>query len=336
MIAEMKNEPVVFSIIIPFKAWSLDLEENLCHIREQTFRRYEIILLPDAEITFPDIYRDLPISIYPTGEVNPALKRDLGSKQSIGKFLAFIDDDAYPQSDWLEIAWTTLENRNDISVIGGPAITPKDDPFFGRVLGAVFLSNFSGGFKERYIPCPPERMVDDWPTVNLIVRKEVFDNVGGFDTAFWPGEDTKFCLDLVLNGFNIFYIPELIVFHHRRSQFRKHMRQIGNYGYHRAIFAKQFPQTSRRFIYFIPALFVIFFIGGGVLTLLFPETKMIYEAGLLIYGLSLLIALKDIIKKENWLVAVLSLPYIFFSHLWYGIRFIGGLGNREYKISLGR
>ena len=169
----MKKESVVFSIIIPFKTWSFDLEESLRHLRQQTLERYEIILLPDAKTSLPDIYLDLPISIYPTGEVNPALKRDLGAKKSIGRCLAFIDDDAYPQSDWLEIAWNTLENRNDISAIGGPAITPKDDPFWGRVFGAVFLSDFSGGFKERYVPSPPQRMVDDWPTVNLIVRKDL-------------------------------------------------------------------------------------------------------------------------------------------------------------------
>jgi GT2 family glycosyltransferase len=332
----MNKESVVFSIIIPFKTWSPDLEENLVHLREQTLNKFEIILLPDGETTLPDIYLDLPIFIYPTGEVNPALKRDLGAKRSIGKYLAFIDDDAYPQPDWLEVAWNSLENRDDVSAIGGPAITPKNDPFWAKVFGAIFLSNFSGGFKERYVPSPPTHRVDDWPTVNLIVNKKAFDQIGGFNTAFWPGEDTKLCLDLVLNGFNIFYIPELIVFHHRRSQLLKHMRQIGNYGYHRAIFSRQFPKTSRRFVYFIPAMFTIFLIGGGGVTLLYPKIKIIYESGLLVYGLSLLMALKDIARKENLLIGVLSVPCIFLTHLWYGIRFIQGLGKREYQGSLGR
>lgn len=327
---------ITFSIVIPFKSWSPDLEECLTHIKKLSLQEFEVILLPDEAVNVPTFCHDIPISIYPTGEVNPALKRNLGAKKSIGKYLAFIDDDAYPQLDWLEIAWNTLENRDDISAIGGPAITPKNDPFWGRVFGAVFLSNFSGGFKERYVPSPPTHMIDDWPTVNLIVSKEAFNQIGGFNTAFWPGEDTKLCLDLILNGFNIFYIPELIVFHHRRSQFRKHMRQIGNYGYHRAIFSRQFPKTSRRFVFFIPALFTVFLIGGGILTLLYPKINAIYEIGLLVYGLSLLIALKDIAKQESLPIAAFSAPYIFFTHLWYGVRFIQGLGNRKYKSSLGR
>ena len=167
----------IFSIIIPFKSWSRDLEECLEKIQKQTFSSYEVILLPDNKITLPEIYNELPVEIFPTGAVNPALKRDLGSEKATGQFLAFIDDDAYPQPDWLEVALNTLKNRDDIAAIGGPAITPKNDPFWARVFGAVFLSDFSGGFRERYVPSPPRRMIDDWPTVNLIVRKEVFNKV---------------------------------------------------------------------------------------------------------------------------------------------------------------
>tara|TARA_B100000929_G_scaffold36081_1_gene25848 strand:- start:139 stop:390 length:252 start_codon:yes stop_codon:yes gene_type:complete len=83
-------------------------------------------------------------------------------------------------------------------------------------------------------------------------------------------------------------------------------------------------------------MFTIFLIGGFGLTLLYPKIKIIYESGLLVYGLSLLMALKDIAKKEGFLIAALSTPFTFFTHLWYGIRFIQGLGNREYKASLRR
>ena len=326
----------IFSVIIPFKNWSQDLEECLESIRKQTFNSYEVILLPDEEIILPRVYENQPIRVSPTGAINPALKRDLGAKKSKGQFLAFIDDDAYPKTDWLEVAWKVLENQKNISAVGGPAMTPKNDPFWARVFGAVFLSDFSGGFKERYVPTPPSHLIDDWPTVNLIVRKKAFNKVGGFKTEFWPGEDTKFCLDLTLNDLKILYVPELLVYHHRRAQLQKHMRQIGNYGYHRAIFFKKFPQTSRRLIYSIPSFFTLFFIGGGILILLFPEAKIVYKAGLFLYGLILLIALKDIFKQESWSVTILSIPSIFLTHLWYGFRFLQGLGNRKYKISLGR
>ena len=32
--------------------------------------------------------------------------------------------------------------------------------------------------------------------VNLVVKREVFEAVGGYDSHYWPGEDTKLCLDI--------------------------------------------------------------------------------------------------------------------------------------------
>ena len=331
----MVKDLMTFSIIIPFQSWSIFLDECIEHISRLTFKEFEVILLPDDEIQVPKVFQDLPIRVHVTGKVNPSIKRNLGVSKAHGQYLAFIDDDAYPRIDWLDIGLKVLQDNN-IAAVGGPAITPKDDPFLSRVSGAVFLSSFSGGFPERYISCPPTRKVQDWPTVNLIVKKYAYDKTDGFIEKYWPGEDTKFCLDLVLNGFSILYYPELVVYHHRRPKLKNHMRQIGNYGFHRGILAIKDPQTSRKFIYFLPSLFVIFLIGGGILALFHPSIKIIYKVGLVFYGLGMLIALKDILKHESRAVAIASIPYIFLTHLWYGIRFIYGLGNRHYKSSLGR
>ncbi|MDG1843451.1 MAG: hypothetical protein P8I98_03935, partial [Nitrospinaceae bacterium] len=78
----MKNEPVVFSIIIAFKSWSYNLEECLKCIRKLTFKEFELILLPDYEITLAEEFRDFPIVLCPTGQVNPAIKRDLGGEKA--------------------------------------------------------------------------------------------------------------------------------------------------------------------------------------------------------------------------------------------------------------
>ena len=76
------NNPVVFSIIIPFKTWSADLDECLHSIQNLSFESYEVILLPDREVDLPETHLPLPIKVLPTGEVNPAVKRDLGAEQA--------------------------------------------------------------------------------------------------------------------------------------------------------------------------------------------------------------------------------------------------------------
>ena len=97
------------------------------YIRELTFKEFELILLPDEEVSLLEEFRDLPIISCPTGPINPAAKRDCGAEKAKGELFAFIDDDAYPQSDWLEVALNSLENLRGVSAIGGPAITPNND-----------------------------------------------------------------------------------------------------------------------------------------------------------------------------------------------------------------
>jgi len=329
--------PVTFSIIIPFRTWSKELDECLAHIQKLSYSGFEVILLPDKEIASPDFEADFFLNVIPTGPINPALKRDLGAKQARGIYLAFIDDDAYPRSDWLDVADQALTSHEEIGAIGGPGITPKSDPFWARVSGATFLSPTSGGFPERYVPSPPCRTVDDWPSVNLIVRKSTFERVGGFDSSFWPGEDTLFCLKIIKEvGLKILYVPDLVVWHHRRSGLAKHLRQIGNYGKHRGYFAKRYPETSLRVKYFIPTLWLIFVLMGLVLSSLFSWVGWLYLTGWTAYFATLFLSWKDILRYEPPLVAMGATPYILLSHFWYGGKFLQGLLSPQLKESLGR
>jgi len=331
----MEKNKILFSIIIPFKTYSFFLAETLEHIKKLSFEHFEVILLPDNDEpilqTFSEIFKN--IKIIPTGEVSPSVKRDIAAKYAIGKFLAFIDDDAYPNQDWLNIAYNIFLQRPEIAAIGGPAITPPSDPIWAKISGSVFLSRFSGGFPERYWPIPPEKLVDDWPSVNFIVRKDIFDNIGGFKSEYWPGEDTFFCREIIKRNGKILYSPKLIVWHHRRANFRKHLRQIGNYALHRGFFARKFPENSRKLKYFIPSIWTIF----SCCSLFFlRRMKTIPILLHTIYGLNLGLAINDIRKKSGWKLALLSPLYIIPTHYWYGFKFLQGFFKKNLKSRLGR
>jgi len=223
-------------------------------------------------------------------------------------------------------------------------VTPADDPFWARASGAVFLSRLTG-FPERYRPTPPRRFVDDWPTVNLIVSRQAFFAVGGFDTACWPGEDTKFCLDLVhKKGGSILYLPELFVWHHRRPGLKKHLRQVGNYGLHRGNFVRTHPETSRRLRYFLPAAWVLFLAFALVSFLLraaggpapCPLSGTLIAAGFSAYGAFLFLILADLLRFESLSVALAAVPFVALTHIWYGLRFLYGLTQKKLTSSLGR
>jgi GT2 family glycosyltransferase len=311
-----------FTIIIPVKSINDYVRETVPYIQSLSNQSWELIILPnDAE---PDEWNDTGIQIVPSGRVGPAKKRDMGAELARGEILVFLDDDSYPEPNLLNIAEHYFTDNNVVA-LGGPAITPPHDTFWQRVSGAVFLSKFSGGAPERYIPIGEAREIQDWPSVNLMVRKTDFLAIKGFDSLYWPGEDTKLCLDLVKKtGKKILYIPELVVWHHRRAGLLGHLKQIGAYGLHRGFFAKQYPETSRKLIYFIPSCFVLFTAFSLFSWFLPMPLKMLIVVGWGVYGLAIIKALFDFLAHEKLSVSLCALWYTFCTHLVYGIRFLQG------------
>lgn len=320
------------SIIIPVKEVNDYIKESIPHILNLDYKDFEIIIFADvhAAVSFPKT------TIIATGKIGPAEKRDLALKYARGSIFAFLDDDAYPRRDWLSNALRHFDNQQ-VAAVGGPAVTPSSDTFYQRVSGAVFLSKIGGGNPDRYWPIGGVKEVDDWPSVNLFVRRSVFEQVGGFNSDYWPGEDTKLCLDIIKAGGKIIYDPDVFVWHHRREGLIRHLRQVGGYGLHRGFFAKKFPETSKRLKYFIPSLFVLFLIVGAPLLFLGNNFfDIFFYTGIGIYVIALIIALFQIQGKEKKLaVSLVSLFYISLTHIWYGIRFLQGyLFTKELKSAL--
>lgn len=328
----MANGKIRYSFVIPVKEINPYVRESVPKILEIPRDDYEVLVYPDKGLETDEKWdrtRQIP------GPQGPAAKRSQAMHDAKGDILVFVDDDAYPQSDLLEALDKDFSDPTVVAV-GGPAVTPKDDRFLQRVSGAVFLSRFSGGFPERYVPLGDKRFVSDWPSVNLSVRKDIFKHVGGFDCDYWPGEDTKLCLDIVSKfkeRSKILYDPEAVVFHHRRAGLIRHLRQVRGYGLHRGFFAKRFPETSFAFRYFVPSAFLAFVLAGLFFGLMPPGVRIIYALGWVAYAGALAKSFLDIVKHgEDLGVAAYALVYVFLTHLAYGAAFVKGfLFTNELK-----
>src|SRR3989344_6066403 len=216
--SEVKKIPLV-SVIVPTKTTGYHvIFENLPAMAEQTYKNFEVILLPDTNDPYDSklLEKYSWLKILPTKEITrPAEKRDLGAKQAQGEILAFLDADAYPHKDWLKNA-VEIFNEKAVESICGPGIVPKNADLWERVFDEVFRTWVgTGGLRYRFFP-DKERYVDDFPTMNFLVKRKVFNKLGGFNSSYYPGEDSKFCDALVNQGGKIFYHPEVSVYHHRR------------------------------------------------------------------------------------------------------------------------
>jgi len=270
------------------------------------------------------------VSIFPTGPVCPADKRDLALKYAKGEIIAFIDDDAYPEKDWLKNAIANFKDES-VAAVGGPAVTPSEDNLRQQASGRVYASVLvSAGFIYRYVP-KKRREIDDFPSCNFLVRKSAMQELGGFKTSFWPGEDTKFCLDITGKlKKKVIYDPKVLVYHHRRSLYLAHLRQVANYALHRGYFVKKFPQSSLRLAYFIPSLFLLALFSGGIISLFSFPLRALYLSATGLYLFLVLI----FSFNRNLRLMLLVFSGIILTHLAYGVYFIKGLVSLKLKEEL--
>ena len=313
---------VAFSIIIPVVSINDYVKESVDRILKNKFDDWELLIIPNNKENSQ--WKDSRIKIISSGRVSPGEKRDLGANISNGKYLAFLDDDAYPEENWLVNAFYELE-KNNLEAIGGPSLTPESNTFWQKVSGAMYERKLLGGDPIRYQQINKEVFVEDWPSVNLIVSKKAFDSVGGFDCKFWPGEDTLFCLKLKQKGISIKYVPNVLVWHHRRKNFFQHLKQLANYGLHRGFFARKYPETSFKLKYFFPSTLFLILIGF-IFSLVLKLDVIKYLLGVLLifYFLSVFFASISLLKKYSILKVLVIFFYSVFSHLTYGLFFLRG------------
>jgi cellulose synthase/poly-beta-1,6-N-acetylglucosamine synthase-like glycosyltransferase len=323
-------ENILFSIIIPVKNKNDYLVENLENCLNLSYKNFEIIVFSDEYFDFINP----KVRVISTGDMGPAEKRDLAMQYAEGEVLAFLDDDAYPDKHWLNHAVKYFNDNNDgIVAVCGPAVTPKSDGFIQQLSGEIYSSPIAcGNMIFRYKPANKVFEVDDFPSVNFIIRKESFKAAGGFGSKFWPGEDTKLCMEIIIMGKKIIYDPEILVYHHRRGEFKKHLAQVFNYSIHRGYFVKKFQKNSAKLLYFMPSIF-IFFLGVGIIFSFF-YLYLFYIFISIIFIYIILLGINSILRfreNKNIPVSLLLMPSIFLTHIFYGAGFFKGLFIKELK-----
>ena len=317
----MSENPLI-SIIIPCKDVDNYARECIKHCRLLNYDSYEIILLPDdSEELFEGV------KVIATGPVSPGVKRNIGVENSKGEFCAFIDNDAYPRNDWLTNAVKYLENP-EVAGVGGPGLTPEGDGLMQKAGGYVLSSFTVGNLSSRY-KTKHSFESDDVHSCNFIARKTVLKEAGGWNEKYWPGEDTLICLAIRKLSKKLIESSDVVVYHHRRSLFRPHLKQVSRFGEHRGHFAKRFPENSVKLTYFFPSLLVTSLFLGVLLSFLFPLFVYILISGVVMYLVLGLIAAAIQVRSVKTIVYVWL--GIIVTHLVYGSFFLSGLIKRDLK-----
>jgi GT2 family glycosyltransferase len=266
------------------------------------------------------------VNLIVTGPVSPGKKRNIGVQNSKGEYCAFIDNDAYPRVDWLKKALTYFEDST-VCGVGGPGITPEKDAFKQKAGGYVLSSFMVGDLATRY-KTKKSFESNDIHSCNFIAPKALILKAGGWNEKYWPGEDTLMCLAMAKLG-KLIESSEVVVYHHRRSLFKPHLKQVSRFGLHRGFFAKKYPENSGKLTYFLPSMLVCAFIVGILLSVFFPFFAYVVLLGLAAYLAAGLAA--SALQVRGLKLVFYVWAGIIVTHLVYGVFFLSGLTKSDLK-----
>jgi cellulose synthase/poly-beta-1,6-N-acetylglucosamine synthase-like glycosyltransferase len=244
------ENPLV-SIIIPFYKNLSYLDECLKHCLDLDYPCYEILVV--SNYSLERSYEKIKVIII--DEKGQGHKKNAGLSHASGEICAFIDDDAYPNQDWIKNSIKYFGDP-DVVAVGGPGVTPPNDNFMQKAGGLIYeLPIGSGKISFRYASAKKKTKVDELPGYNLFVRTSFLREIGGINVKYRSGEDSILSNRIVKLGKKFTYADDVVVYHHRRPLFRSHLKQVSTYALHRGYFAKKYPETSAKLSYLLPSLY---------------------------------------------------------------------------------
>lgn len=122
--------------------------------------------------------------------------RNAGIREATADKLVFLDDDSVPRGDYFERVSALLDEH--------PAVTGRirdTGAHTLRCLSTQYDQGDSGHVTETVVGC------------NMAVRREVIDDIGGFDERLPYGHEETELVDRLCERYDVWYCPDLVVDH---------------------------------------------------------------------------------------------------------------------------
>ena len=160
--------------------------------------------------------------------------RNVGWQAARGQIVAYLDDDASPDPDWLFYLASTFM-ATACAGVGGPNLAWPHDGFIAQCV------DHAPGNPTHVLLTDSE--AEHLPGCNMAFRKACLAQVGGFDAQFRiAGDDVDLCWRLQQQGMTLGFHPAAMVWHHRRGKIREYWKQQVNYGKAEAMLERKWPE----------------------------------------------------------------------------------------------
>ena len=166
--------------------------------------RFEVLVVDngsrDRTLAIAESFKDrLNLKVLQQAGVRISALRNLGARAASGDILAFLDADCLAPADWLDRIFA-LAPADGAGVLGAHYLLPEDSSWVGRTW-------------HRYQEAPKSGEVSHVPAGDLIMRREDFLKLGGFDESIQTNEDYELCERARKAGMHVRAFPQIGVVH---------------------------------------------------------------------------------------------------------------------------
>lgn len=253
----------------------------------------------------------------------PAVQRNTALRAARGELIYFLDDDSRPLPRNLRRAVECFQQAR-VKMLGGPNVCPPEAPRIEQVFAVVLASWLAfGPSRARYAPVGRVRATSEKELIlcNLMARRDALLELGGFDESLYPNEENALMDELQKRGAELIYDPEFSVYRRPRATLGAFCRMLMNYGRGRAEQFRTHP-TPGSALNFVPPLFCVYLLAA---TPLFLWLGWLAFVPLALYALAVVAQTAASIPAHGFDRAVLAMPLLVTSHLFYGLGFWRGL-----------
>ena len=238
------------TVVVPVRDRSGPLRRLLHSIAEHTPGIGGVVVVDDCSTDdTADTARALGASVVARmTSGGPAAARNSGAATVTTPVIAFLDSDCTVLPGWLDPLLAHLDDAN-VAVVAPRIVAPRivaAEGRDGRSGEARLIARYESARSPLDLgPAPasvrPRTRVAYVPAAALLVRREVFVEVGGFHEAMPVGEDVDFIWRVVAAGHTVRYEPAARVAHEHRDDVRAFLIRRADYGSSAAALTRRHP-----------------------------------------------------------------------------------------------
>ena len=243
------SEPRLVSVIIPTYNRAELIIETLYSVFIQTYRPIEVIVVDDGssdntEKVITELMENHKENrfVYVKHHCNKGIveARNTGIKKSSGKFIAMIADDYMLPRDYLKKTEEFFQRFNDAGIMSCRMVNSRNT-FISRLNQVYCESNVANFFNLPYVKHKLilRRIIYKKEVIKslnaplagaAVIKKELFEKFGLFNTKLRIGEDSEFGWRLARQNIPIFLNPNIKIVHKYRETLFQTLIQKFNYG----------------------------------------------------------------------------------------------------------